>query len=297
VNDVIRALVKDFEPQFGGIGRPPVTPELFLGDGIARLNADPVRLAKALENVLIVSLEAMPAGGTLTIRTLQKDDVVRIEISHTGGGVGSESVARMFTPCDDSRREVRTEAGLGLATVLSIVSDHGGRIRVDSAPGAGTTFRIALPAAFAPAEPTLAPLAPTLAQFESTAGAAIPAADRAAPTSAAPATATADFAVISVAPADLEEIPKLTEAITPETEVQDTSISSESLPSPAPDPAPEAGSDAATGNLSVALAESEVTESQTGEWEPKGELPEISEGQSAEQATRERRPTIYRNYL
>ncbi len=152
VNDVIRALVKKFEPQFGGIGRPPVTPELFLGDGIARVNADPARLAKALENVLIVSVEAMPAGGTLTIRTLQKDDIVRVEIYHTGGGLGSDSVARMFTPCDDSRREVRTDAGLGLATALSIVSDHGGRIRVDSAPGAGTTFRIALPAAVGPAE-------------------------------------------------------------------------------------------------------------------------------------------------
>ncbi len=105
----------------------------------------------------------------------------------------------------------------------------------------------------------------------------------------------ADFAAASVAPADLEEIPKGTDAITPETELPGASMPTESLPGPAPEGGSGAG--AATGNLSAALAESEVTKSQTAEWEPQGELPEISEGRSAEQATRERRPTIYRNYL
>ena len=93
------------------------------------INADPQRLKKALENLLAVSLEAMPAGGLLTIRSAQRDGVVRFVIANNGADLGAESAARMFTPYDAGEHQASPGAGFGLAEVLAIVSDHGGKIR------------------------------------------------------------------------------------------------------------------------------------------------------------------------
>ncbi len=257
VNEAVRALVKHFEPQFGGVGRPPITPELFLDTGIARINADPKWLNSALENLFAFSLEAMAAGGTLTIRTLQKQDVVRLEISHTGPGLKAESAARMFTPYGTSSQQARAETGLGLATVLSIVSDHGGRVRADSAPGAGTTFRIEFPAAFPAAG---APGARTAAGILAGTGMGL---TMGAVISSAATGVTGEVAGIgSVAsapdPADATLAASKEKATRPE----GSSIVTAALAS-------DAGG-IATGNLSAELAESEATE-----WKPRRELPEI----------------------
>jgi two-component system, NtrC family, nitrogen regulation sensor histidine kinase NtrY len=147
VNDALRIAVKSFESQFSAIGRPPITPELYLDERISTIHADPQRLRKALENLLAVSLEAMPAGGLLTIRSTQRDGVVRFDIANNGADLGAESAARMFTPYDAGEHQASPGAGFGLAEVLAIVSDHGGKIRAESAPGAGTTFRMEFPAA------------------------------------------------------------------------------------------------------------------------------------------------------
>jgi two-component system nitrogen regulation sensor histidine kinase NtrY len=142
VNETVRSAVKLFEPQLAPVGRPPITPELFLDDKLPRPLADRVLLRRALENLILNSLDAMPAGGTLTVRTSQRDGRVRLEISDTGVGLTPEECSRLFTPYYTSKRH---GTGLGLAIVQSVVADHGGKIEVESAPGAGTTFRIELP--------------------------------------------------------------------------------------------------------------------------------------------------------
>lgn len=142
LNDLVRSAIKLFEPQLAPVGRPPITPELYLDDKLPRPQADPILLRRAFENLILNSLDAMPAGGTLTIRTAHRDGAVRLEVTDTGEGLSPEECARLFTPYYTTKRH---GTGLGLAIVQSVVSDHSGRIEVESAPGAGATFRIELP--------------------------------------------------------------------------------------------------------------------------------------------------------
>src|SRR6267378_4473223 len=142
LNESVRGVVKLFEPQLCAVGRPPITPELYLEENLAHPQADPILLRRALENLVLNSLDAMPAGGTLTVRTSQHNGSVRLDITDTGAGLTPEECARLFTPYYTSKQH---GTGLGLAIVQSVVSDHGGKIAVESAPGAGATFRIELP--------------------------------------------------------------------------------------------------------------------------------------------------------
>jgi len=105
--------------------------------------ADPELLHRALSNLVLNAIEAMPKGGTLILRTSQESGFARIEISDTGPGLPQEDCARLFTPYYTSKPH---GTGLGLAIVQSIVTDHGGKISVSSERGRGTTFMIELPA-------------------------------------------------------------------------------------------------------------------------------------------------------
>jgi signal transduction histidine kinase len=84
----------------------------------------------------------MPDGGTVTIRTRPASDGVALEVADTGPGLTEEQRTRLFTPYYTTKKG---GTGLGLAIVQGIVSDHGGRISVESAPGRGTTFTLILP--------------------------------------------------------------------------------------------------------------------------------------------------------
>lgn len=154
LNESVRSVVKLFEPQFGAVGRPQITPELYLDEKLSRLQADPALLRRALENLVLNSLDAMPAGGTLTVRTSQHNGAVHLEISDTGAGLTAEERARLFTPYYSNKPH---GTGLGLAIVQSVISDHGGTIAVESAPGAGSTFHIELPVAPALEKPANLP--------------------------------------------------------------------------------------------------------------------------------------------
>jgi signal transduction histidine kinase len=142
LNDAVRNAVRVYDAQFNVMGRPPVTPELYLDENMPVIQADPDLLHRALSNLVLNSLDAMPSGGTLTVRTGHGEGVVGVEISDTGAGLTPEECERLFTPYYTTKR---MGTGLGLAIVQSVVSDHFGKISVESAPGHGATFRIELP--------------------------------------------------------------------------------------------------------------------------------------------------------
>jgi two-component system nitrogen regulation sensor histidine kinase NtrY len=142
VNENLRNAVRLFEPQFNAVGKPTITPELFLTEPLPEIDADPDLLHRAFQNLVLNALDAMPAGGTLTLRTLERDGNVRIDVTDTGKGLTPEECSRLFTPYYTTKQ---MGTGLGLAIIQSVVSDHHGSISVTSEEGRGTTFRIDLP--------------------------------------------------------------------------------------------------------------------------------------------------------
>jgi signal transduction histidine kinase len=142
LNEVVRSAVRVFEPQFSALGRPPIAAEFSLDDRLPLVEADPVLLHRALENLVLNAMDAMPSGGTITLRSSQKDGRAHLEVSDTGEGLAREECERLFTPYYTTKRH---GTGLGLAIVQSVVSDHAGTVTVASVPGHGTTFRIELP--------------------------------------------------------------------------------------------------------------------------------------------------------
>jgi two-component system NtrC family sensor kinase len=105
------------------------------------VQADPEQMTRVLRNLILNAIDAMPEGGTLTVRTMAIEGGVRLEVSDTGQGLTPEESRRLFTPYYTTKTH---GTGLGLAIVQSVVSDHRGRVSVESAPGKGTTFRIEL---------------------------------------------------------------------------------------------------------------------------------------------------------
>ncbi|MFB3915919.1 MAG: ATP-binding protein [Terriglobales bacterium] len=142
LNQSVLNALKLFEAQFAAPGRPPVTTRLELAENTGTVQADPSLLHRAVSNLILNALDAMPSGGTLTVRTRRLDHAVRFEISDTGSGLTREECERLFTPYYTTKQH---GTGLGLAIVQSVVSDHHGRVSVDSEPGRGTTFCVELP--------------------------------------------------------------------------------------------------------------------------------------------------------
>ncbi|HTZ47184.1 MAG TPA: HAMP domain-containing sensor histidine kinase [Verrucomicrobiae bacterium] len=142
VNETLRNAVRLFEPQFTAVGKPSITTEYFLNESLPEIDADPDLLHRAFQNLVLNALDAMPAGGNLVLRTADRGDNVRIEVSDTGKGLTPEECSRLFTPYYTTKQQ---GTGLGLAIVQSVVSDHHGTISVSSEEGQGATFRIDLP--------------------------------------------------------------------------------------------------------------------------------------------------------
>jgi two-component system, NtrC family, nitrogen regulation sensor histidine kinase NtrY len=142
VNEALRNAVRLFEPQFNAVGKPPIIPEYFLTEPLPEIDADPDLLHRAFQNLVLNALDAMPAGGTLTLRTTEHEGNVRIEVADTGKGLTPEECSRLFTPYYTTKVQ---GTGLGLAIIQSVVSDHHGSISVSSDEGRGTTFHIELP--------------------------------------------------------------------------------------------------------------------------------------------------------
>jgi len=108
------------------------------------LDADPELLHRALSNLVLNAMDAMPDGGALTLAARPLDDKVELRVSDTGAGLTPEECERLFTPYYTTRQH---GTGLGLAIVQSVVADHAGTIAVESRTGGGATFIITLPRA------------------------------------------------------------------------------------------------------------------------------------------------------
>jgi two-component system, NtrC family, sensor histidine kinase HydH len=106
---------------------------------------DQEQIHQVILNIALNAIEAMPEGGTLTIRTtrIESDtgDAVGISIRDTGLGIRREAMKQIFTPFFTTKER---GVGLGLAVCQRIIRSHGGRIRVKSIPGQGTIFYIRL---------------------------------------------------------------------------------------------------------------------------------------------------------
>jgi two-component system nitrogen regulation sensor histidine kinase NtrY len=142
LNDVVRNVARVFQAQLRAPERASIECKLELAEPMEPTAADPDLLHRALSNLVLNAMDAMPQGGTLTLRTLQDNDLSYVEVSDTGTGLTPEECERVFTPYYTSKAH---GTGLGLAIVQSVISDHGGRIGVRSASGRGTTFVIELP--------------------------------------------------------------------------------------------------------------------------------------------------------
>jgi signal transduction histidine kinase len=110
---------------------------------LPRIRADRGQIEQACLNLILNAVEAMPDGGTLTLRTAAKPSFVQLTFTDTGQGMTKQQQQRLFEPFLTTKQ---SGTGLGLAIVQKIVVDaHRGRIELDSAPGRGTTFRVLLP--------------------------------------------------------------------------------------------------------------------------------------------------------
>ena len=140
VNDVVQSVLRVFQAQLQA--KSPITVHTELAATLPEISADPDLLHRALSNLVLNAVDAMPQGGKLTIGSKASGEHVEISVSDTGSGLTPEECERLFTPYYTTKQH---GTGLGLAIVQSVVSDHGGKISVESAKDRGTTFRIELP--------------------------------------------------------------------------------------------------------------------------------------------------------
>lgn len=122
-----------------------VTMALDVPDDTFGVAMDADKMRQVMLNLLLNALEAMPDGGTLTVRAAGGgDDGIQVQVIDTGAGIAPSDQPHIFEPYFSTKK---SGTGLGLAIVYNIVKAHRGDILVDSRPGRGTTVQITLPAA------------------------------------------------------------------------------------------------------------------------------------------------------
>jgi signal transduction histidine kinase len=142
LNEILQNVARLLQAQLHSKESPAIECSLELAESLAPVAADAELLHRAFSNLALNALDAMPQGGTLTLRTRQDQGRSIVEVADTGTGLTAEECERLFTPYYTSKAH---GTGLGLAIVQSVISDHGGRISVHSERGRGTTFTIELP--------------------------------------------------------------------------------------------------------------------------------------------------------
>jgi two-component system cell cycle sensor histidine kinase/response regulator CckA len=156
------AVVRDLEPMLCRVLGPMAEIVIRSGSGSERasVRADRSRIEQVVVSLAVNARDAMPAGGTITIETatlspaetrelggqLAGQAIALLSVSDTGIGMSDDVRSRVFDPFYTTKPR-GGGTGLGLTTVFATVNQSGGRVRVESTPGVGSTFRIYLPLA------------------------------------------------------------------------------------------------------------------------------------------------------
>jgi PAS domain S-box-containing protein len=111
---------------------------------VGKVYASKNQLRQVFLNMISNAKDAMPDGGTLSVRTEGNPDQILIEISDTGSGIKEENLVRIFDAFFTTKDSIKG-VGLGLSVCYGFIKEHGGDIRVESKWGIGTTFKITLP--------------------------------------------------------------------------------------------------------------------------------------------------------
>jgi signal transduction histidine kinase/CheY-like chemotaxis protein len=150
LNDAVRQVVDLTQPRWRAVPQQHgvaigLSTELL--PTLPPILGDAVEVRDALTNLVFNAVDAMPEGGTLTIRTSVSNAArtnVVVEIIDTGIGMSEETRRRCLEPFYTTKGERGT--GLGLASVYGMIQRHNGQLEIDSAPGKGTTMRMIFPA-------------------------------------------------------------------------------------------------------------------------------------------------------
>jgi len=138
VNALIRSVLITMHDD---LERSGVRTVLQLKPGLPVLRIDELQVRQALMNLVGNALDAMPAGGILTLATASDANSLEIEVTDTGTGIPKENWNKLFKPFFTTKT---TGTGLGLAIVSQVVEAHRGSIRFKSTPGAGSSFYLRL---------------------------------------------------------------------------------------------------------------------------------------------------------
>jgi len=156
----VNQVVLDVESLLRRVIGEPVKLQTELAEDLWTISGDPAQLEQVLMNLCVNARDAMPEGGTLTVRTRNAEidaefaaqhstvpgkRMVELSVRDTGAGIPAGTLEHIFEPFFTTKAPGRG-TGLGLAVVHGIVRQHQGMVEVSSAPGQGSTFRILLPA-------------------------------------------------------------------------------------------------------------------------------------------------------
>jgi two-component system NtrC family sensor kinase len=115
-----------------------------LAGDLEKVYASRNQLRQVFLNMIANARDAMPDGGTLTVKSMEREDTIYVEITDTGTGIHEEDLSKIFDAFFTTKDSVK-DVGLGLSVCYGFIKDHGGDIQVSSKWGSGTTFTITLP--------------------------------------------------------------------------------------------------------------------------------------------------------
>ncbi len=115
-----------------------------LEDDLPLITADPSQIHQVLVNLAVNAIQAMPGGGELVLKACRQGENVCMVVEDTGIGMTPEVQKQLFVPFFTTK-DIGRGTGLGLAVVHGIITGHGGKVRVTSEPGLGSSFEVCLP--------------------------------------------------------------------------------------------------------------------------------------------------------